>query len=344
MHPEYLSDLEYIESTGALDCLDGYTVLLTGATGMIGVCLIDALMHHNHKGGSVRVIACGRDVNKGKARLGDYFTDPYFSFLEQDVLNPFSKEVTADFIIPLASNTHPLAYSQYPIETIRINYSGCLHALDLAVRCGARVLYPSTVEIYGNASGEDVFTESYTGSLTLSTARSCYTESKRVCEALCQSYIAERGADIVIARLSRIFGPTVLASDTKASTQFIMRSVQGEDIILKSAGEQLFSYTYVADCVAAMLHLMVKGICGKAYNVSNPKCDVRLKEFAAICASASGGKVVFDLPSDAEKKGYSIASRAIMDNTLLVESGYTPHYSMEDAIRRTIVILKDEIR
>ena len=245
-----------------------------------------------------------------------------------------------DYIIPLASNTHPLAYSRYPIETIEINVKGAENSLQKAIECGATVLYPSTVEVYGNAYGEDVFTEEYTGQLNLSTARSCYTESKRVSEALCQSYIAEKDAKVKIVRLSRIFGPTMLMSDTKASSQFIIRALNGEDIVLKSKGEQLFSYTYVADAVGAMLHVLLHGDNGVAYNISNEKCDVKLKDFAQMCAEWAGKSVVFDLPSEVERKGFSVAMKAILDNKKIKNIGWEPRYDMQDALSRTLSILK----
>ena len=171
----------------------------------------------------------------------------------------FPSDIKPDIIIPLASNTHPLAYSQYPVETMLINIKGAEHALNLAVETGATVLYPSTVEVYGNAIGEDTFSEDYTGKLNLSTSRSCYTESKRSAEAMCQSFIAEKGAKVKIVRLSRLFGPTMLMTDSKASSQFIKKALAHEDIILKSEGNQLFSYTYITDAVRAMLHVLIYG-------------------------------------------------------------------------------------
>ena len=223
-----------------------------------------------------------------------------------------------------------------------INVKGAEHALELAARTNAVVLYPSTVEVYGNARGNDVFTEDYTGHLNLATSRSCYTESKRVSEALCQSYIAERSVDVKIARLSRIFGPTMLESDTKASSQFIKKALAGEDIVLKSKGDQYFSYTYVTDAVAAMLHIMINGETGKSYNISNDKCNVHLKDFAAICASVAGKKVVFDLPDEVESKVFSIATQAILSNDYLRSINFTAHYDIETAISRTIKLLSEK--
>ncbi|MCR5313632.1 MAG: NAD-dependent epimerase/dehydratase family protein [Bacteroidaceae bacterium] len=335
-HPLYKEDLDNILKVDNINELKGKSVLITGATGLIGVCMIDALM----KLGDVKIYAVGRNKDKASARLGEYFGNPMFKFVEQDVMMPFPEDMKVDFIIPAASNTHPLAYSQFPIETMLINIKGAEHALELAVRCNATVLYPSSVEIYGNAHGQDVFTEEYTGKLNLSTSRACYTESKRSSEALCQSYVAERGANVKIARLSRVFGPTMLESDSKASSQFIKKAIAGEDIVLKSKGEQFFSYTYVADAVAAMIHIMLNGENGVVYNIAAEDCNVHLKDFAQICAEASGKNVVFDLPSETEMKGFSIATQAILDNSRLISSGWKPKYSMKDAVNRTINIIK----
>ena len=225
-------------------------------------------------------------------------------------------------------------------ETIEINVKGAESALQKAVECGATVLYPSTVEVYGNARGEDVFYEDYTGQLNLNTARSCYTESKRVSEALCQSYMAERGVNVKLVRLSRIFGPTMLVSDSKASSQFIIKALSGENIVLKSKGEQFFSYTYVADAVCAMLHVLINGEYGVPYNVSSEKCNVHLKDFARKCAEWAGKQVVFDLPSETERKGFSVAMQAILDNQRLKETDWSSIYDFEAAINRTLNILR----
>lgn len=339
-HKQYQEDLDFILGVNGIDTLRGKSLLITGASGMVGVCLIDALMRYNDiKGAEINIYAVGRDKNKASYRLGEYFPNPLFHFIEQDVRTPFPEQLEVDYIIPLASNTHPLAYSKFPVETIEINVKGAEFALKKALQCGASVLYPSTVEVYGN--GEDAFDENYTGELNLATSRSCYTESKRVSEALCQSYIAEYGVDCKIVRLSRLFGPTMLKNDSKASSQFILKALAGEDIVLKSKGNQFFSYTYVADAVQAILFVMINGECGQAYNIACDSCNVHLATFAKTCASLAGKNVVFDLPSDVEAKGYSVATKAILSTSKLSALGWTSIRSFEDAARRSFNILKE---
>ena len=334
-HPYYQDDINYVLSTKGIETLRGKRVLITGATGLIGVHLTDVLMCL----GDVKVIAVGRNKGKARERLGEYFEHPDFSFLEQDVLDPFPEELSADIVIPLASNTHPLAYSRYPVETVLINVRGAENALSLALKSGATVLYPSTVEVYGGSDGKESFSETDTGRLNLATSRSCYTESKRVCEALCQSYLSEYGVESKIVRLPRVFGPTMLESDTKASSQFIIKCLLREDVVLKSKGEQYFSYCYVSDAVAAMLFILLHGKTGEAYNVSSGECDIHLRDFAQICAEFNERQVQFDFPSITEARGYSIADRAILDSSKVNALGFTTKYGIKEAIFRTMTVL-----
>lgn len=335
-HPLYQEDILNVISTEGIDALRGKKILITGATGMVGVMLIDSLM----KLGDVKVIAVGRNREKATERLGEYFDNSNFLFMEHDVCMPFPDGISADYIIPMASNTHPLAYSQFPIETMMINLKGAEHALNLAERTGATVVYTSTNEIYGNAVNNTAFDEDSNGKLNLNNARSCYNESKRSAEAMCQSYMAERGVKVKIARLCRVFGPTMLMSDSKASSQFIKKAVEGDDIVLKSEGNQYFSYTYVADAVRGLLTVLLSGEYGIPYNVSSPKTDVHLRDFARMCAEYNNKSVVFDIPSQTEAKGYSVATQAILSNERIKNIGFIGKYEMKDAIRRTIEILR----
>ena len=133
------------------------------------------------------------------------------------------------------------------------------------------------VYIYGENKGDtDKFDESYLGYINCNTSRAGYPESKRLCEALCQSYISQYDMDIVIGRLSRVYGPTMADDDSKALAQFMRNALNNEDIVLKSEGNQLYSYLYVSDVVSAMLFLINYGKSGEAYNISDKKLNNNL--------------------------------------------------------------------
>ena len=339
--PVYRDDLDRVlADADPASFLGGKTLLVTGATGLLGTFLCDVLSEANERGANIRLIAVGRDAARAKDRFGYSIGSPLFTFVEHDVRVPFPEDLSFDFAIGGASLTHPVAYAKHPLETILTNVEGTRNLLDSAARCRAKVLFLSSVEVYGNSRDGQPFREDDTGALDLSTARAGYTESKRVSEALCQAYAAEKNLDVRIARLCRVFGPTVLPTDTKASSQFLFKAATGRDIVLKSAGEQRFSYLHVSDAVSAILAILKAGHSGAAYNAASPDCDVRLRTFAERAAAAAGTRIVFDLPPETERRGYSIASTAILNASRLRALGWTPRLGFNEAVQRTVDVLR----
>nr|MCR5281976.1 NAD-dependent epimerase/dehydratase family protein [Lachnospiraceae bacterium] len=129
--------------------------------------------------------------------------------------------------------------------------------------------------------------------------------------------------------------------DTKAISQFIRKGIAGEDIVLKSAGDQLYSYTYVADAVSGLLTILLCGEKGEAYNIADTASDLTLRELAELIASFAGKKVVFELPDDVESAGYSKATKARLDGSKLRGLGWKPFYEISEGMQRTLRILKD---
>lgn len=342
-NPIYLADVAATAQFPiAWSFLQDRSILIAGATGMIGSYLIDVLMHKNATGLNCKVIALGRNSEKAKKRFLPYWDHPNFVFLESDINLGIPDAVgSVDYILHAASNTHPVAYATEPISTITTNIIGTNHLLEYAAKVGAkRFVFASSVEIYGENRGDcDQFTEDYCGYIDCNTLRAGYPESKRVGEALCQAYIKEKNLNIVIARLSRIYGPTMLPSDTKALSQFIKKGVNREDIVLKSAGTQYYSYCYVADAVCALLTLFAQGESGKAYNIADKNSDITLKDLSAIIAAYVGKQVVFEIPDATEAVGYSKATTAILNSQKMTALGWNPATDIATGIRKTIDIL-----
>lgn len=343
----YLEDIGFIASFPSInwDVLHGKTLLISGATGMIGSCLIDAIMLKNSSSSiSCPVVALGRNKAKALERFKGHWESTLFRFIECDINEASSipRDIISDFVLHLASNTHPVAYATDPIGTITANIIGTKNMLDIASEGHAsRFLFASSNEIYGENRGDkELFDESYCGYIDCNTLRAGYPESKRCGEALCQAYKKQNGLDIVIARFTRSFGPTLLPTDTKALSQFLRNGLNHEDIVLKSEGNQYYSYTYVADAVTGLLTVLTQGENGEAYNVADQACDIRLKDLAAAIARISGTKVVFDLPSETERQGFSKATKARLDGSKLHALGWSCHYTIEEGLRRTMTCLK----
>ena len=153
---------------------------------------------------------------------------------------------------------------------------------------------------------------------------------------MCQAYRSQRDVEAVIARIARIYGPTLLNDDSKALSQFIRRSLDGEDVVLKSDGTQRFSYLHVADAVSGLLHVMLLGIDGEAYNLADTGSDISLKDLAGLVAGVGGVSVVFDLPDAQEAAGYSVATLALMNGSKAQSLGWRARYTLADGMRSTV--------
>lgn len=321
--------------------LTGKRLLVTGGTGMIGSRLVCAILE---MGIDIDITLVVRDECKARARFANWENDEriHFVLCELGVGEELKVDGEFDYIIHLASTTHPKAYAETPISTIMLNVMATQRLLDIAAYCkGCRFVYASSVEVYGQNRGDvELFDEKYCGYIDCNTLRAGYPESKRCGEALCQAYAKERGVDVVIARLARVYGPTLLTTDTKALSQFIWCAIGGKDVVLKSEGNQYFSYLHCDDAVSGLLTIMLKGVTGEAYNVADAESDIRLKDLASLIAECTATKVVYDLPDAIEAAGFSTATKARLDGGKLKALGWKPKYDIESGIVTTISELK----
>ena len=341
-------DVEYVANLDLpWENLQNKSILISGGTGLVGSCFIDVIMKRNEIGMNCKVYALGRNKIKADERFGYCLDNELFKFISCDVARPFENTGigNVDYVLHLASNTHPLQYSLDPIGTITTNIFGTYNMLKFAEKHNAtRCAFTSSNEIYGENRGDvERFDEYYCGYIDSNTMRAGYPESKRCSESLCQAYIKQKNMDIVIPRLTRSYGPTMLMSDTKAISQFIKKGISGENIILKSAGTQYYSYTYVTDAVAGILVVLLKGQCGEAYNIADVASDIMLKDLAAIIARIAGKKVVFEIPDEIESAGYSRATKARINGDKLRELGWKAKYDINRGLDRTIRILREEL-
>lgn len=319
--------------------LSGSNILITGATGLIGACLVEVLMSRTNK--DYHVYASGRNEERARKRFIRFVDDPAFHFFKYDVINPLQGDVDFQYIIHAASNASPYYFANYPVEVIKSNLRGVSNLLEYGLQHGMkRFLYLSSGEVYGEGDGR-VFTEEYSGYVNCAIPRSCYPSSKRAAETLCVSYVSEYNADIVIARPCHIYGPYFTQNDNRVYAQFIRNILQGEDIVMKSRGEQFRSWCYVVDCVSALLYILIKGKAGEVYNIADEYSSLSIKDLAEMIAEIGGKKVITELPSDNEQRGYNVVSKSVFSVEKLKKLGWNILSGMHEKMYATIECMKN---
>lgn len=326
---EVMKNYDYIP----FEKLNGKNILITGACGLIGSAIIDFLIENNVE---CNIYAMARNRNKAEKSFAKYLNYPLLHIVEGDVNAPLKENLVFHYIINAASNANPNAYATDPVGTIWTNINGTKNLLDYGKGHGLeRFLYVSSGEVYGNGNVKE-WLESDSGYVDCMTLRSCYPTSKRAAETLCVAYSRQYHVEIVVARPCHTYGPHFTDSDTRAYAQFVRNARNHEDIILKSKGEQYRSWLYVKDCASAILTILLKGQNGEAYNVADEDSCVTIRELAETIANIGGGKVVFDLPSDVEKQGFSVIRKAVFNTGKLEALGWQPKYKMKEALIETI--------
>lgn len=347
----YKQDISRLFEEGLnLEKLRGKTILVVGATGLIGSCMVDVLMQNPAR--DYKVIASGRNRERAQRKFEAYWNDASFFFLEMDVTQSVKSSLDAqwtddvyenmkhvDYIIHAASNASPNFFKQKPVEVMLGNIEGVKNLMQYGLEHGMqRMVYVSSGEIYGEGDGTE-FTEKSSGYVDCASVRACYPSSKRAAETLCMAYGEEYGADVVIARLSHTYGPGFTENDNRVYAQFIRNVLAGEDIVLKSKGEAFRSWLYVVDAAHALLCLLMDGERGNAYNVAHSESNISIRQLAELIAKKAHRKVVLDIPNDAQHGNSTPITKAVFNTDKLKALGWKPLWNVDEGFSHTLMEL-----
>lgn len=325
----------------------GKTVLVTGATGLIGSHIVDALMEME----DVNIIALSRNEEKLKNAFDKYLGMSRFSYIAQDISKPIClpEDVTIDFIFHAASPMERKVIANRPVDVINPNLYGTMNCFEILLRqcekkgINGRLVLFSSVTVYGNTTEEDIVVSEGDTAITevLESGSAPYSQSKRMLEVIALAYHRQFGVDVVIARLSTVYGNTRFKPEA-AFYEFIQRARDGEDIHLNNPSAPQRDNIYIDDAVSALLCIAQKGITGQAYNISSNAEKgnfAAIDEIARIIADTANSmfahpeKVKVIYKDRRKKRGAGV----ILDNTKLKALGWTLQTSIEDGIRATLL-------
>ena len=318
------------------------TFLITGGTGLIGSTIIKGLLESNRLyNANITVIAAARNKEKLLSILDEYAADKNLIVILGDIRNKIEYKGTVDYIIHTASVTSSAAMVETPVEVIKTTVLGTINVLDFAVEHNVKsTVFLSSLEVYGVIDGRETgISERDLGYIDISSARSSYSEGKRISENICVAYAKEYGQNVKIARLAQTVGSQVSDSDQRLFVQLAKCVIDNKDVVFHTAGETARNYCYITDAISAILLLLVKGTSGEAYNVANEQTYISAKGLAEmVCSTIAGNKIklLFDMPKDVSKFGYAPPSKVNMDCSKIRKIGWTPKVNLEDMYLRLI--------
>lgn len=340
----YISDLKKgIDNIVGNEKLRDCSILVAGATGLVGSCIVDLLLTENKfRNMNIKIYALSRSIDRLSKRFKD--VDDII-FIEADVNENPEYDFNIDYIIYAASNAYPAAFNRDPVGTIASNIIGLKNMLDYGKdHLCKRFMYISSGEVYGQGDLTlNSFSENYSGYVNPVSVRSCYPNSKRTAETLCVAYTKQYGLETVIVRPCHSYGPNATVEDNRANVQFVNQALKGQDIVLKSAGTQLRSYCYIIDTACAILSVLTTGESTEPYNIANTKSIVTIAEFAVEVANKVGVKVVFESPDEEAKAEQTPIEKQVLNCEKIKELGWQGTYDIKKGIKHTIEILKEII-
>jgi UDP-glucuronate decarboxylase len=312
-----------------MSALDGKAVLITGATGLLGLNIIAALMKS-----PVRWIM-GASRNGFPAWASEWLDDPRIVDLRSTPTGGANPPCRPDFVIHAAGYAQPAKFMADPLATIVTNVGYTDRLLQHALAPGGRFLFISSSEVCSGAHAPHKETD--IGTTTPYHPRASYIESKRCGEAIVNIFREQRGISAMSARVCLAYGPGVRLDDQRAMSEIIREALVDKKIKLRDRGDAVRAYLYVTDAVEMLLTILLRGKQG-LYNVGNPRSTTIkvLAEFIGVTE-----EVAVIVPPG-ETTAFGPPSEASLDIGRYVEEfGPRQFITLDEGLRRTIQWTKE---
>lgn len=321
------------------ELLHNRTILITGATGLIGSNLVHCLLALDCK---IKVVAPIRDLKKA-ARIFSQNELKNIRLIECDIVSyNYDALCDIDFIIHCAAPTASKYFIEHPVETFDVIYSGTKVLLNYARKRQIKgFVYLSSLEVYGEIYDESnpVFEESQ-GYLDVMAVRSSYPMAKRAAENLCCLYAAEYGVPVMVARLTQTTGPGIALNDNRVIAQFARLAAYGNDIVLHTTGESARPYCYTIDAISAIIFILLKGNPGEAYNVANEDTYISAKDMAEFVRVNFNPSITVRVELN-DNMGYAPVTKLRLSTKKLMMLGWKPKYNLSCIFSRLIEYLRE---
>ncbi len=335
-------DIINIIEDNYLTDIESSTFYITGINGILGGYFFKTIYglnkYYNKKH---KIIGLVRNIKKIDPTL---LEEDFVQIINQDVTVPVEIEGNVDYVIHTAGPASPKLMKLDPVGVNLANTLGTINTLNIAKEKNSKgYLYISSREIYGEAEKDQkYFTEDgKLGYLDHTNVRNCYAESKKNAENLIVLYQHQYGMNVKSIRLAHTYGPGIDIQDGRVQSDFLNNYIHNEDIVLKSEGNAVRTYTYVSDAITAMFKILLESPKSEIiYNVSDEDNEISIRELAEtiVDIGEKHGKAIslqFDIKHDANVS-FAPFSLGLLSSAKLKRLGYKKRFNVQQGFERTI--------
>ena len=310
-------------------------VVITGGAGFLGSHLCD-----HYIGAGWDVVAIDNEITGRSKNVAHLEGNPRFRLLKHDVVAGVPVDGQVDLVLHMASLASPPFYKRLPIETLEVGSTGTQRCLELAARAGARLVFASTSEVYGDPL-ESPQRETYWGNVNPVGPRSMYDESKRYGEALLTAFRAAKGVNTGIIRIFNTYGPRMRWDDGRVVTSFLVSLIRGEALSIHGDGSQTRSFCYVADLVDGISRFAASNHPGPM-NFGNPDNEMTIRDLGLRVADVFDVPARFAPPAPRQDENDPMQRRPDIELARSV-LGWEPKTALEVGLRATYAYLRAEL-
>ncbi len=332
-------DFSSIESRYDFSFLKNQSVFVSGSTGLLGsqlVLFMDFLNQKQNYG--IKIYALCRSEEKARRVFADSFSR--IQCVYGDVLNLPKVSSLVDYVIHGASITSSKEFVEHAVETIDVAVNGTLNMLRFAKDKSVKsFVYLSSMEAFGITDGSGEVREEDLGYIDVTSPRSSYMESKRMCENLCASFASEYGLDVKSIRLAQTLGVGIDYNDTRVAAYFARSVIEGTDIVLKTEGKTKRPILYSADAITAILTVLSKGVTGNVYTAANPETFRTIRETAEMIVDKIANnkiKLRFDIKEVPAEYAPNINLNLNLNVDKLSSLGWKPVVGLQESYERMV--------
>lgn len=331
-----MQDAERIYSKVDLRGINDCSIIITGASGLIGTSLVSSLNFLIKMGLKLQVFLLVHSDPSG--HLDELIKTTGMNVIKLDLaeVESYSNLPKADIIIHAAGYAQPIRFMANPISTIQINTAATIALLN-SLKENGHFLFLSSSEVYCDLL-KSIFCENDIGISTPYHPRASYIEGKRCGETICNSFRL-KGIHATSVRLGDIYGPGTRKNDRRAINSFIEKAITTGRIELLDSGSSIRTYCYVSDAVELLWQILLYGK-EPVYNVGG-KSTITILDLAKRIGDITNTSVI--LPKVSKK--ISGSPSKILLNLARVEKEFKKikFIDLEEGLRKTIEWQKDSL-